>query len=165
MAPVRKAGGGEATPSLTKVVSELKPRRLALSTLDTQLADTLRVVEEKLREHVSTRVSTCIELEVQDGQGTTWSEVLAFGKWDNKWQLLLESGLDEDPEGWKTQPLVTAAREKRVKVFTDGHMEKLIREAAKQLDAQIAEREAALKIASNLIEALDGEERLDDIPF
>lgn len=152
MAP-KKRGDGEAVPPLQEVVSELTPRRVALGRLDITLLDSLKAIEEKLRTHLSTRVSVTIDSQLEEGM--EWAEVLTFGKWDGKWQFLLEYGETSDPEGWKTQPLVTASREKRVSVFTGGFIERLVRAAVAQLDAQIAEREAAIKIASNLIAALE----------
>jgi hypothetical protein len=102
-------------------------------------------------------------LEATFEQGTEWGEVLAFGKWDGKWQLLIESGIIGDPEEeWKTQPLVTASRDQRVRVLTGGFLEKLVREAAVQLDAQISERKDAIKIADNLVEVLDSATGADE---
>ena len=152
-------------PSLHKVVADLAPRRQTLSALDNKLSELVRTFEEKLREHVSTRVSTCIDSGMREEIGSSWIEMLTFGKWDNKWQFLLETGDDDDPENWKIQPLGSAPREKRVQVFTEGHMEKLIREASKQLDAQIAEREKAVKIADALIGVLDPLGADDDLPL
>jgi hypothetical protein len=165
MASVKKAGGGEAAPPLQEVVAELAPRRQTLSALDNKLSELLRTIEEKFRDHVSTRVSTCINSVMQEEIGSSWVEMLTFGKWDNKWQLLLESGDDDDPENWKVQLLSSAPREKRVQVLTEGHMEKLIREASKQLDAQIADREKAVQIADALVVVLNPQGADDDLPF
>jgi len=163
MAP-KKLGGGEATalPPLHEVVSELAPRKGALSKLDLKLVESLKTLEEKLREHLSTRVSVNVDSRFEEGM--EWVEMLTFGKWDGRWQLLLESGDPGDPENWKTQPLVSASREKRVEVLTSGAIEKVVREAVTQLDAQIAEREHAMKVANDLITALTpgGD---DDLPF
>lgn len=154
MAP-KKRGDGEAVPlpPLQEVVSELTPRKLALGKLDLKLLDSLKAIEEKLREHLSTRVSVTIDSNIEEGM--EWAEILTFGKWDGKWQFLLEYGETGDPDNWKTQSLVTASREKRVSVFTGGFIENLVRAAVAQLDEQIAERENAITIASNLIGALE----------
>jgi len=154
----KKLVDGEALslPPLQVIVSELAPRRIALAKLDIRLLDSLKTLEEKLREHLSTRVSVLIDAEED------WVESLTFGKWDSKWQFLLENGAAGEPDSWKTQPLVTASREKRVSVFTDGFIEKLVRAAVEQLDAQIAERENAITIAGSLIGALEAD---DDLPF
>ncbi len=156
----RKQGGGGASPSLKDAVAELAPRKNTLGELDLKLLESLKTVEHKLREHLPTRVSVTIES--NSDVGVEWAEVLTFGKWDGKWQFLLENGETNDPEGWKTQPLVTASREKRVTAFTGGHIEKLVRAAVSQLDAQITERENALAIASSVIDALEVD---DDHPF
>jgi hypothetical protein len=159
MAP-ETTGEGEATPSLNEALADLGPRQLALSKLDTRIVDAVKKLEEKLRARLSTRVVTSISLD----EATEHVEVLAFGKHDGKWQLLIESGDLGDPAFWKKQPLVSASREMRVRVFTEGLMEKLVRDAAKQIDEQIEERHNAIKIADQLIDAL-GEEADDDIPF
>jgi hypothetical protein len=156
----KKTGEGGAVPSLNEVVSDLAPRRVALNNLDLKIVDALKRLEEKLRAHISTRVS--ISMEVTLEQGIEWGEMLTFGKWDGKWQLLIEAGVIGDPEDWKTQPLVTASRDKRVRVFTEGCMEKLVREAAAQLDVQIAERKEAIKIADNLVEVLESATEADE---
>lgn len=162
MASVKKAVGGEALPSLATVLSKIAKRRGDLDTLDTKLTESVTTLEEKLRNHISTRVSTVI----QEGDPFDDQERLIFGKWDGRWQFLIETGGFDSPENWKTQPLVNASREMRVRVFTGGFMEKLVREAEQQLEAQIAEREKAMKVASNLIEALGPEGGPDDdIPF
>jgi Rad3-related DNA helicase len=159
MAP-EKPGEGEATPSLNEALAELGPRQLALGKLDVKIVDAVKKLEEKLRARLSTRVVTSISLD----ETTQRVEVLAFGKLDGRWQLLIETGELDEPEFWKKQPLVSASREMRVRVFTGGFMEQLVRDAAKQLDEQIADRHEALKIADNLIDAL-GEEADDGIPF
>lgn len=162
MAP-KKLGGGEAVslPPLQQVVSELAPRKVTLGKLDLTLIDSLKTLEEKLRDHLSTRVTVNVDGAV-DMEGGQWAEMLTFGKWDGRWQFLLEFGDPGDPEDWKTQPLVTASREKRVHVFTGGFVEKLVRAAVVQLDTQIAERENAVKIARSLIAALEVD---NDRPF
>lgn len=152
MVSVKKNGEGVPLPSLKQVVSALAPRRKTLNNLDLQLVEALKRVEDRLRAHISTRVST--ELETRFEEGAEWCEELTFGKLDGKWQLLIESGLVGDPEIWKAQPLVTSSRERRVQVLNGGFLEKLVHEAVAQLDAQIAEREAAIKMANNLADVL-----------
>jgi len=161
MASAKKAGGGEALPSLNSVLSTLATHRSKLDEYDKQLSEVVKTLEDKLRARISTRVFTVMQTGGEFPH-ELWQERLTFGKWDGRWQLLIESGDIDDPESWKTQPLISAAREMRVRVFTDGFMEKLIREAGQQLEAQIAERVNAMKIASNLIDALAVD---DDIPF
>lgn len=156
----KKTGEGGAPPSLNEVVSDLAPRRVALNNLDLKIVDALKRLEEKLRAHISTRVS--ITMEATFEEGIEWGEVLTFGKWDGKWQLLIETGVIGDPEDWKTQPVVTASREKRVRVLTEGFLEKLVREAAVQLDVQISERKKAIKIADNLVEVLESATEADE---
>jgi hypothetical protein len=52
--------------------------------------------------------------------------------------------------------------DKRVRVLTGGFLEKLVRDAARQLDAQISERKNAIKIADSLIEVLDSATEADE---
>ncbi len=153
-----KSGEGEAVPSINEALAELGPRQLTLGKLDVRITEVVKTLEEKLRARLSTRVATGMFLD----ENTERVEVLAFGKHDGRWQFLIETGDLDQPELWKKQPLVSASRETRVRVFTEGFMEKLVRGAAKQLDEQIAERHSALKIADHLIDALGAD---DDTPF
>jgi hypothetical protein len=163
MATVKKAAGGEAVPPLEVVLSDIAKRNLTLGKLDLKIVSAVKTLEEKLRGHLSTRVSTTIDASVE--QGVEWCEVLTYGKLDGKWQFLIESGHTDDPDGWKTQPLASAAREKRIEVFTGGFLEKLVRGAAAHLEAQISEREKAIEIANSLIAAFAEHGVGDDHPF
>lgn len=146
-------------PSLTEALAELGPRQRALGKLDTKLTEAVKTLEEKLRARLSTRVATDIFYD----EATEQVELLVFGKHDGKWQLQIESGDIDQPELWKKQPLVSASRETRVRMFTGGFVEKLVRDAATQLDEQITKRQNALTMADALITALTGPD--DDIPF
>lgn len=160
MAP-KKTGGSESMLPLKEIVADLGPRRITLDKLDLQILNAIQALEERLRARISTRVTTVIETTGTAG-GPEWAEILTFGKHDGQWQFLIENGDISDPEDWKRQPLSSASREKRARVFTEGFLEKLVREAAQQLDGQISERKQAVKIAENLIDALGVD---DDIPF
>jgi hypothetical protein len=141
--------------SLTSVLADLAEKRAQLDALDTQIADLIRRVEAALRTHFNIRVETTINGHVDYENGWETVEVLAFGKWDNRWQLLILVGDPNDPESWSTTPLLSAVREVRASVFLDGSLEKLIRDAAKLLSQEIANRQIALQKGSALALALE----------
>jgi hypothetical protein len=149
VAPVKSVGFVE----LKKIVGGLAPRTAQISELDNTISTATKRLEEGLRAHISTRVSTTLQAS-DDGM---WIEQLTFGKFDGRWQLLIESGEIDDENDWKTTPLVSAPRETRLNAFNNGHVEKLIRNALAQLDAQIKERVAAVEIAGRLIAVLEPE--------
>jgi len=134
---------------LAEVLVDVAKRHTHLDLLDTQVTAVIPRVEDVLRKHISVRVSTVMN------QDDTWLQELVFGKWDGKWQLLVESGTVDDPEGFKTVPLVTCPRETRTAVFTGGFVDTLVRGVLGQLDARIREREHALANAHDLIAQLD----------
>lgn len=146
---------GDALPALSQVLTDLAKRSAALDAIDTQISQLITRVEDGLREHFSIRISHPIH---RDFGGEDYED-LVFGKWDGKWQLLIESGDIGSPDDPAVTPLMSSAREMRAKVFVEGHVEAMIRGAVAQLDEQLAQRRAALETASALAEALDG------IPF
>jgi hypothetical protein len=142
---------GEALPAIEHVLEALKDRRKRLDDADTQISNLIKDIETELQAHVNTRVWT----DMTDAGGP--ETVLAFGKHDSKWQLLIEM---EFPDGTgNTTPLLSCSREARVRVFAEGYIEALVRGAVAQLDKQLAVRENAISKATDLVRALGG------IPF
>jgi hypothetical protein len=144
---------GEALPAISDVLDSLKARKKRLDDADTQISNLIKEVESELQAHFNIRVWTVIAEPDTGGVET----LLAFGKQDGKWQLLVEV---EFPDGSTDKtPLLSCTRETRVRVFAEGHVESLIRGAVAQLDKQIVVREKALENATELVRALGG------IPF
>lgn len=137
--------------TLADVLPELAKKRERLSKLDSDISALIKSVESALREHISVRVSTELR-----NDGDLWSERLSFGKWDNKWQLLVESGMLDDDSDWKTVPLLSCTREMRTKVFVRGHLQELIFKALDHHDSQISEREEALELGMQMLSELSG---------
>ena len=136
---------GEAAPALSDILAEIGKKAAELDKLDTSISQIIARVETGLREHFSTRITHAFPFD-SDGR------VLTFGKWEGKWQLLIEAGNADAPQS----PLSSCTREVRCEVFTDGHVESLIRGAVAQLEAQLKQRHAAIATGTALAEALDG---------
>ena len=144
---------GEALPAITDVLDTLKSRRQKLDEADTRISDLIKDVESALEAHFNIRVWT----DITDYEKNGWPTVLAFGKHDGKWQLVIEV---EFPDGADSKtPLQSCSRDTRLRAFVDGHVEDLIRGAVTQLDKQLEVREKAIDKASELVRALGG------IPF
>lgn len=146
----------EALPPLDAVLAELEDRRKKIDEADTQLSSLIAQAEKALQNLFSIRVSTSID---DPREASDVEHFLVFGKHDAKWQLLIESCNLNMFEGDDVKPLLSCSREIRLKIFTEGHLETLIRGAVAQLDKQLAVREDALKKARSLI--LD----LGEVPF
>lgn len=144
---------GEALPAITDVLDTLKARRKRLDDADTQISNLIKEVETELVSHFNIRVWT----DITDHDSSGFETVLAFGKHDGKWQLLIE--VDFPDGGSDKTPLLSCTRETRVRVFAEGHVEALIRGAVAQLDKQLVVREKAIDKATELVRALGG------IPF
>lgn len=92
--------------------------------------------------------------EYDSGGATGFPTDLVFGKHDGKWQLLIELSLPDDTSD--ITPLLSCSRETRLRVFSEGHLEALVRGAVSQLDKQLIAREAAVEKARKLVTALGG---------
>lgn len=150
MTAVKKKG--EAMPSISGVLAQVAQRRARIDKLDTEISENIKRIENALREHFSVR----IWVNITDSDTDPNAElVLAYGKHDGKWQLLIEhSWLGDD--NTTVTPLLSTAREMRTKVFVDGCIEQLILGALAQLDEQIKLREAAIAKSLELAMVLDG---------
>lgn len=147
---------GEAPPAIEEILGTLRDRRKRLDEADTRISDLIKEIETELQSHLNVRVSTDIT-DHSDGSTGGVETSLAFGKHDGKWQLIVEVDF---PDGAANKTsLLSCAREMRVRVIAEGHVERLIRGAVGQLDKQIAVREKAIEKATELVVALGG------IPF
>jgi hypothetical protein len=151
MPPPKKKG--EALPPLDEVLESLASRRIALDKLDTDISALIQRVEAGLMQHFSVRVATALE-DGSDGSG--FVSYLAFGKLDGRWQLMIESGFVDDGGSLKTTSLLSCPRETRLKAFTEGYIERLIRDAVVNLDRQIESRTQALQSGALLAQMIDG---------
>lgn len=124
-------------------LGEIATRQARLNDLDTAISLAIRDVEERLRDHVSTRIAIVVRLANRD------EATLVFGKHDGKWCLAFETG-------GQRVPLVSTPREVRAGVFAGGYLAQLIYEAVAQVDEQIAERELAVRAAHDLVDAMGG---------
>lgn len=151
----------ESPPPLDLVLKGLAERRVALDKLDDKLSALIRRIESVLRKQVSTRISRTLE---HDGSSNS-VELLTFGKYDGKFILMIESGYvapDGEIEIRDCTPLLSTSREMRTRVFADGHVEQLIRNAHGQFMQQIAMREKALSAAEQIANALGSFNALED---
>jgi hypothetical protein len=143
----------QPAPNLTAVVKQLGERRKRLDALDDRLADTIKVVESVLRDHVSVRVSKVIWADSYDSS----YEQLSFTKLNGKWVLAVESGTatqNGDEQIDQATPLRDCSREKRSQMFAAGHVEGLLHDALDQVNEEIAKREEALIVADRLHKSL-----------
>lgn len=132
---------------IKQALAELATTQERLNDLDTRISIAIRDVEERIRDHVSTRIAIVVGLPNRD------EAVLAFGKHDGKWCLVLEER-GGPKSGPQRTPLLSVPREVRAEVFVGGHIEHLIRAAASQIADQIAGREVAVRNADELLDAL-----------
>lgn len=140
----------EALPAIENVLESLQDRRKRLDEADTRISTLIQNIEAELQTHLNIRVST----DITDYDTNGFPTVLVFGKQDGKWQLIIEA---EFPDGTSDKtPLLSCSRETRVRVFTDGHVEALIRGAVGQLDKLLAVRDKAIGKATDLVHALGG---------
>ncbi len=124
--------------TLAESLRAAKERNATLSDADTRIAETITALEEALRAHINIR----IRIPIDD------QRFLAFGKIGGAWRLLVEGAKEQ-------QALASSPRDVRTMVLADGLVEKLIRDAAAQLDKQIEERRRALDAASTIFNALN----------
>jgi hypothetical protein len=133
---------------LGDVLQQIGERRRLLDSLDAEITESIRLVEERMRQHLNVRVT--VHLPSEEG----WAENLTFGKAEGRWQLLLEAGPDMTEEGWSTKPLVNASRSMRADVFRGGHVRRLLLEAVEKLDSEIEDRRAARQAQEALADEL-----------
>jgi hypothetical protein len=154
-----------AAPSeIERVLSDLARRQKTLDALDDRLSNLLKRIEVAMRNYFSIRISVPIGAYSMEEIGEDAYDALTFGKHDGKWQLLIESGVTGDPDSAEFTPLLSAPRDRRVAVFNGGHLENLIRDAARQIDEQISEREKAIIVGSTLVRALEPVEPEKEAP-
>jgi len=99
-----------------------------LDAIDTQLCATIRIVETELASRISTRITVKIA-----GERVT---AIGFGKLQGAWCLFVE---------------YDAPRDVRAQAFAGGHVRRLITESATLIRGHIAQRDAAIKEANDLL--------------
>lgn len=105
-----------------------------LDALDDAIAARLQQLAEVLR----TRVTVRIQVKVDEDRD------LAFGKCHGKWGFIIcDAGGDA--------MLVTRSRDERLEMVEDGHLERLISDAEKQLSEMVPSRRAAVAKLDDLI--------------
>ena len=107
-----------------------------LDAIDTQLCATIRIVETELASRISTRITVKIA-----GERVT---AIGFGKLQGAWCLFVEYDAFENR-------LVDAPRDVRAQAFAGGHVRRLITESATLIRGHIAQRDAAIKEANDLL--------------
>lgn len=150
---------GEALPAIKDVLTEVQARHKELDALDTEVSKLIKRIEDGMRKHFSVRVWTIITDDQEREQG--WQVILAYGKAAGKWQLLAESGPVDDADRWDSTPLLSSPREMRARCLHNGHIEQLLRDAGKQLAAELVARRAAVEAGKMIADSLDD----DGIPF
>lgn len=128
-------------------------------------------METLLRRCISVRISLVISGS-SSPQDEGYKEVLAFRKGRGNWCLAIEEHRNGDLREWK--PLGSCARDVRARVFADGSIETLIRDASRSLDEDIKTRSSAVDVIESLVTLLpelpdapttSKEASDDDIPF
>lgn len=129
--------------------------RLAPAT--SKLTETIAQIERSLAEQrfgVEGRVPLREhELRADDDSCVgTWVECLAFKKVDKAWRLVIEAGLDDDPESWHDTLLVNASRELRLAAVL--LLPALVEELADNVEKTVAEVEAKQVLADRVLASL-----------
>lgn len=124
---------------LLDVLTAVRSKNKRIQELDSRLSTLIGEIEEALRLHINVRVSV----------GLTDNEKLVFGKTGGQWRLIVESDTGE-------VVLASCSRERRTEVFAQLSVERLLANAASQIDNLITQREDALACADALIAALKG---------
>ncbi len=163
----------ETPPPLNIVFKALVAQGSELGEADDKISLLIQRIEDGLRGSLTSRISVEMFMDENDGE----IAFLTFGKHDGRFMLVFEWG-DYVPNGdvnvKHATPLLNCSRETRAKVFSDGHVEKLIRSARDQVATQIAERKKALAVAQQIADAVEAfavKESTpeaspdDDIPF
>ena len=109
-----------------------------LDHLDSRVSEKITEIAGALRELVSIR----IVVGVPPGEAQ-----LIFGKLDGAWCFCYD-------DGHATVPLLSAPRDVRAKMLTDGHIERLIDSVTAQIAVNLAQREGALKAADTVLAKL-----------
>ena len=135
---------------LEDVLVKLKSQGGIIDKLDDEISVVLRNVEEILIDVVSTRIA--VELPENDEGG--YREWLAYGKHNGRWGLLLVKYFEESESGSEDM-LLNSPRERRVEMLSNGYLERLIRDANNQLDAQIELRKRAIATGRAIQAALN----------
>ena len=144
---------GEASPKIGDVLANVAAHHRQLNKLDTELSAEIKRVETALRKHFSVRVWTDITCDADNEHG--YQSILAFGKSEGRWQLLVDSGPVHDADSWSSQSLLSCTRDMRARVFLEGHVERLVNEASAQIEKECTDRMLAVGIAHSLANALE----------
>lgn len=130
--------------------SKIRDARNRLDAADTEIAGRIEAIEAGLRRLVNVRIETPIDADAD----------LAFGKLGGTWRLIVVSGPDDAAD---ETPLLSCPRQLRADVVGGGALERLIRDAAGQIDAMIEERKRAIERAVQLLDALDAAKAASDV--
>jgi hypothetical protein len=110
-----------------------------LDHLDSRVSEKITEIAGALRDLVSIRIA----VGVPPGEAQ-----LIFGKLDGEWCFCYD-------DGYATPvPLLSAPRDVRAKMLTDGHIERLIDNVTAQIAINLAQREGALKAADTVLAKL-----------
>lgn len=128
------------------------------------LAPKLSAATDKLNEAISEAeqaicalqlgVVARVHLDGSESDHPAAYELLTFGKYGNAWRLIVESGLEGEPETESYTPLANESRETRLRAAEKlpDLVEKMVSEAEKEL-RRVEEKTAKI---SNLVVAIGG---------
>lgn len=122
---------------LERVLDAVNDRKQQVDSLDTQLSLLIEQVETAIRTHVNIRIS--VDLSER--------ETLVFGKHGGQWHLMIANDIGETP-------LASCPRERRAEVFAGKWVNQLLNNAVHQIADDIAQRELAIKEATDLLHTL-----------
>lgn len=120
-------------------LAEIVSAQSDLDAIDTQLSTAIEAIEAVL----ATRISTRVEIDVTDEQ----FQRVGFRKVGGGRHIVVEIN-------GSSAPLLGASRAIRARAFADGHIERLINEAANNIRSQVESRKAATEAANNILTML-----------
>jgi hypothetical protein len=93
-----------------------------------------------------------LETNTDEGSGVTWSRGLAYRKRGKKWCLLIEAGIDDDPDNWSSEELIHAGRDTRYEAIK--HFSELLEDIIDNLRTRVDQQRAAIAEAGELANVL-----------
>lgn len=148
----------EKTQGLSEILERGQKAAQRLAPATDKLTETIAQIERSLTEQrLASRGSVMLSSEdVEDDEGNhrcTYVTCLAFRKEGKVWRLMIDSGSDEDPEVWKSIPLINASRELRM--LAVDRLPELVERLVDNAEKRIAEVGAKQVTADALLATLN----------
>jgi len=129
---------GTTKPPAPDLASALDRARVAgakLGAVTDKLNRSLEEIETELA-NLNLGVTAKVRMEVVQFEHYDVIRNIRFGKFNQEWRLLYESGPEDDEENWSSGPLLNASRE--IRLLAIDHLPALIEELVRTAETEIS---------------------------